>query len=157
VRWGLLLLFSALIGTGCFGDNGGRVTEDRGEASAHLALELKPPVISEHFTVFPCPAKPLTTIELMGCAEQRLLRSDKAINSEARVIFAQLGRRSAKRRFVLGERAWLTYRKAACESRVDVYGEDASAAKVVFAECVAKANRAHLGELTQFARDLRRK
>ena len=156
MRWGLLLLFWALICTGCFGDDGGRVTEEQGRSSTR-ALELRPPAISERFTEFPCPAKPLTTIDLMGCAEQRILRSDKAINAEARVIFARLGSRSAKLRFLRGERAWLTYRKVLCESRVDVYGEDASAAKVLFADCVARANRAHLKELKDFERDLRSK
>jgi len=155
VRWGLLLLFSALICAGCFGDDGGHVTEERGKPSTQ-ALELKPPVISERFTKLPCPAKPLTTIELVGCAEQRILRSDKAINSETRVIFARLGTRAAKNRFVSGERAWLAYRRAVCLSRADVY-EGGSLAKLVFANCVAAENLTHVRDLRRFERNLRPK
>jgi uncharacterized protein YecT (DUF1311 family) len=113
-------------------------------------------VIPEGFTVFPCPAKPLTTIELMGCEEHRILRSDRAINARVRAIFSRLGSRAAKRRFIRGERAWLRYRRAACESRADVY-EGGSLAKVVSAKCMADENLAHLRELKVFERNLRPK
>jgi uncharacterized protein YecT (DUF1311 family) len=117
----------------------------------------KPPVISESFTVLPCPAKPKTTVDLEGCAEHRIVRSDKAINAQVRTIFSLLRRsrsRSALARFVRGERAWLTYRRAVCASRADVF-EGGSGAPVAFADCEAGINAAHLNELRIFARELR--
>ena len=70
------------------------------------------------------------------------------------MIFSLLRTRAAKRRFVRGEHAWLTYRRAVCQSRADVY-EGGSLAKVVFARCVAKENLAHLKDLRAFKLGLR--
>lgn len=75
---------------------------------------------------------------------------------EASVIFSLLGSRASKGHFVRGERAWLTYRRAACGSRADVY-EGGSAAGIVFLECAVDRNLAHLKELRTFERDLRPK
>jgi uncharacterized protein YecT (DUF1311 family) len=114
-------------------------------------------VIAEQFTLLPCPGKAKTTVELEGCAEHRILRLDKAINQQVRVIFSLLrSRRStaATARFVRGEHAWLTYRRSVCGSRTDVY-EGGSAAGVLFAECVADNNAAHLTGLRAFRRELR--
>lgn len=126
-----------------------------GSAAAPRALE--PPVISESFTLLPCPAKPKTTLDFEGCAEHRIVRSDRAINAEVRTIFALLERRrsrSAQVRFVRGERAWLVYRRTVCASRADVY-EGGSESPVVFANCEVGINAAHLKELRTFARELR--
>src|SRR5215212_7825235 len=118
---------------------------------------LKPPVITEAFTLLPCPANPQTTLELEGCAEHRIVKSDAAINARVKSIFALLGRvRSvgAQGRFVRGERIWLTYRRAVCESRADVY-EGGTLAGLVAANCTADANDAHLKDLRAFDRNLR--
>jgi uncharacterized protein YecT (DUF1311 family) len=118
---------------------------------------VRPPVISEGFTLLPCPAHPKTTIDLEGCAEHRLVRSDRAINERVRAIFALLGRRrsaAARARFVRGERAWLVYRRAVCKSRADVY-EGGSAGAVADAECQADKNAGHLQDLEAFERALR--
>ena len=121
------------------------------------AAKLQPPVIRESFTVLPCPANPHTTLELEGCAEHRILRSDGAINTRVRTIFLLVERTrtaGAVARFVRGERAWLAYRRATCESRADVF-EGGTAAGLVAANCVAGANAAHLRELRIFERNLR--
>ena len=119
---------------------------------------LKPPVIKESFTLLPCPAKPQTTLELEGCAEHRIVKSDAAINARVMKIFFLLRKvrsASAQARFVRGERAWLTYRRLVCDSRSDVF-EGGTLAGVVAANCVADANDAHLKDLRAFERDLRR-
>jgi uncharacterized protein YecT (DUF1311 family) len=126
-------------------------------AAPSAAAELQPPVIKESFTVLPCPANPKTTLELEGCAEHRILRSDAAINARVRTIFFLVRRTrtaGAVARFVRGERAWLAYRRASCESRADVF-EGGTAAGLVAANCVADVNDAHLKELRIFERNLR--
>ena len=126
-------------------------------AAAAEPARLTPPVVSESFTPLPCPAKPKTTLDFEGCAERRILRSDKAINAQVKTIFFLLRRRrsrSAQVRFVRGERAWLTYRRALCASRADLY-EGGSESPALFADCEVGINVAHLKELRTFARDLR--
>jgi uncharacterized protein YecT (DUF1311 family) len=150
VRWVLIPFLSVLLCAGFAGCDGG---QEEKQPSTTVS-DRKPPVITESFTLLPCPAKPKTTRDLEGCAEHRIVRSDKAINERVRTIFSRLRSRAAVDRFVRGERAWLTYRRAMCESRADVY-EGGSAAGVVFAECVADKNLAHLKELRAFERDLR--
>jgi len=115
--------------------------------------DLKPPVIVEHFTLLPCPAKPKSTLNFEGCAEHRILKSDQAINKQVRVIVERRSSAASRSRFVRSERAWLTYRRAVCESRADVY-EGGSAAGIVFAKCVADRNLAHLKDLKTFERGL---
>jgi uncharacterized protein YecT (DUF1311 family) len=153
MRLVLVLFLSVLLCTGLAGCDGNQAEK---QPSTHSVSDLKPPVILENFTLLPCPAKPKTTRDFEGCAEHKIVRSDRAINEQVRVIFSRLRRRAAVARFVRSERAWLTYRKAACESRADVY-EGGSAAGIVFAECVADKNLAHLKELRAFERDLRPK
>jgi len=126
-------------------------------AAAAAPARLQPPVVSETFTLLPCPAKPKTTLDFEGCAEHGIVRSDKAINAQVRTIFALLQKRrsrAALQRFVRGERAWLNYRRTVCASRTDVY-EGGSESPVVFADCEAGINTAHLKELRIFARELR--
>ena len=154
VRWVLILFLSVLP---CLGFTGCDGSQAEKQPSTHSVSEPKPPVISEDFTLLPCPTKPKTTRDFEGCAEHRIVRSDRAINERVRVIFSRLSSRNASLgRFVRGERAWLTYRRAVCESRADVY-EGGSAAGIVFAECVADKNLVHLKELRMFERDLRPK
>jgi hypothetical protein len=47
----------------------------------------QPPVITETFTPLPCPAKPVSTLDIEGCLERRILASDAAINKRVRFIF----------------------------------------------------------------------
>ena len=73
-----------------------------------------PPVIREPFTALPCPIHPDTTIDVVGCQEVRVLRTDRAIDGEVRKIFRLLKTQSARSSFVDGERSWLHYRRQSC-------------------------------------------
>jgi uncharacterized protein YecT (DUF1311 family) len=113
-----------------------------------------PPVITESFTLLPCPAKPKTTLDLEGCAEHRVVKTDAAINKRVKTIFSLLRTAKARGHFVQGERAWLAYRRATCTSRSDVY-EGGSQSAVEFANCLGDLNDAHLKELATFEGNLR--
>ena len=117
---------------------------------------LRPPTIDEHFAFGPCPAKPQTLHELQACSAKTLERLNASINAQARVVFSRLRAPDAKRRFVRGEHAWLAARRAVCSSRTDVY-EGGSGALLVFVDCEVAQNRAHLRDLAEFARRLRRR
>ena len=126
-------------------------------AAVAATATLKPPVIKESFTLLPCPKNPQSTLDLEGCAEHRILRTDAAINARVKTIFVLLGRDrtvAAQARFVRGERAWLAYRRAVCDSRSDVF-EGGTLAGLAAANCVADANVAHLKDLRAFERALR--
>jgi uncharacterized protein YecT (DUF1311 family) len=154
VRWTRIVLLPVLLcGLAACDSTDAETPKQRPDSS--VSLDANPPVISEQFTPLPCPAKPKTTRDFEGCAEQRIVRSDNAINEQVRLIFSLRMSAKARARFVRSERAWLTYRRALCESRADVY-EGGSAARVVYAECVANENAAHLKDLSAFERDLRR-
>ena len=142
-----MLLLSAVLCAGFAGCDSDHA-ERQDQSSTGSVTVLRPPVISEQFTLLPCPAKPVSTLDFVGCAEHRIIRSDKAINATVEAIFARLRGTStgATRRFVRSERAWLAYRRAVCESRSDIY-EGGSAAGIVFAKCVADRNTAHLNDL----------
>jgi uncharacterized protein YecT (DUF1311 family) len=116
----------------------------------------EPPVIVEHFTLLRCPAKPTSTLDFEGCAEHRTLESDDAINRRVKTVSRRLSSAAARRSFIDSERAWLTYRRTVCDSRAYVY-EGGSAARIVFAKCVADRNLAHLKDLATFERNLRSK
>ena len=119
-----------------------------GAANAGAAT-LSPPVIHESFTALPCPSKPTSTLDLEGCAEQRILRTDRRIDAVARSIFAHLFDDAARRRFVAGQRAWLAYRSADCASMSDQY-EGGTLAGLVAASCTADRSVQRLKDLTAF-------
>ncbi len=87
-----------------------------------------------------------------GCAEQRILASDKQIDSLNQTIFGKLFDAAARRRFVAGHNAWLTYRRAYCLSASDVF-EGGTEASVVNADCVAGVNSQHVKDLKRFLAD----
>jgi uncharacterized protein YecT (DUF1311 family) len=155
MRWTVTVLLLATICAGFPGCDGDHKEKKEQQSTRPTAIDLKSPVISEQFTLLSCPAKPKSTRDLEGCAEHRIVKSDKEINEIVGVILARLRNSSkgAARRFVRSERAWLTYRRAVCESRADIY-EGGSAAGIVFAECVADRNMAHLNDLKAFERNL---
>jgi uncharacterized protein YecT (DUF1311 family) len=122
---------------------------------AAAAAAPPPPVVKEGFTLLPCPKNPQTTLALEGCAEHRIVKSDAIINAKVKRIYGLLNTNAAKTNFVLGERAWLAYRKASCKSRSDVY-EGGTLSGVVFANCVADVNDVHVKDLTAFEKALLR-
>jgi uncharacterized protein YecT (DUF1311 family) len=119
------------------------------------AGRLAPPVIHESFTPLPCPAKPVSTLDLEGCAEQRILRTDRRIDAVVRSIFPRLFDDAARRRFVASQRAWLAYRRADCTSMSDRY-EGGTLAGLVAASCTADRSAGRLRELTAFDRLLKK-
>lgn len=114
---------------------------------------LKPPVIHEVFTPQPCPMHPVSTLDLEGCAEQSILRTDKTINADVKTIFKLLAP-SARAGFVAGERAWLRYRMLSCDAEASKYA-GGTLAGVVAANCAAARNSAHVKDLAATLRDLR--
>jgi uncharacterized protein YecT (DUF1311 family) len=125
-----------------------------GAAGAH-ATKLAPPVIRESFTPLPCTGSPgrRSTLQMEGCAEQQILRSDKQIDALNKSIFGRLPSNSARRDLIAGHKAWLSYRKAYCLSVSDVF-QGGTAAGVVAADCSASVNGQHLSNLRTFLKDL---
>jgi uncharacterized protein YecT (DUF1311 family) len=125
-----------------------------GAAAGHTT-KLAPPVIKESFTPLPCSGSPghRSTLQMEGCAEQQILRSDTQIDSLNKKIFAALPSNSARRDLISGHRAWLSYRKAYCLSVSDVF-QGGTAAGVVAADCTASVNAQHVSNLKTLLRDL---
>jgi uncharacterized protein YecT (DUF1311 family) len=115
---------------------------------------LKPPVIHEVFTPQPCPMHPVSTLDIEGCAEQSIVKTDRTINADVKTIFKLLAP-SARAGFVAGERAWLRYRKLSCEAESSKFA-GGTFAGVVEANCAAARNSAHVKDLAEIVRDLRR-
>jgi uncharacterized protein YecT (DUF1311 family) len=115
--------------------------------------KLSPPVIRERFTPLPCPSHPESTLDLEGCAEQRILRTDHQIDSVARSIFTRLSDDAARRRFIAAQTAWLAYRQADCVSMSDLY-EHGTLAGLLAARCTADDSTRRLVELRAFDRSL---
>jgi len=116
----------------------------------------QPPVIRESFTVLPCPAHPVSTVDLEGCAERALLRSNRAINARAKTNFGLLRSKAARTTFIRGERSWLEYRRSSCSAQASVYS-GGSAQPLAFLQCEVNRNRTHLAELAQMERWLRQR
>ena len=112
-------------------------------------------MIRELFTPLPCPADPQTTLGLEGCAEKAILRTDRAIDSQVKVVFGLLGSEAARRSFVNGERSWLAYRGASCTAQVS-NSAGGSIEPVVYGDCIAARNETHLTDLTGMRKALGR-
>jgi uncharacterized protein YecT (DUF1311 family) len=129
-----------------------------GSAATRTVRAVKPPVIHEVFSVLPCPrskAQSETTIGVEGCQEQTIVRSDRKIDALAKLILPRLSDAAAQHRFVTGERAWLAYRTAFCNSQSDLY-EGGTAAPLAYASCAITVNSQHLEALTAFHKNLLR-
>ena len=124
-------------------------------AARSHAARLAPPVIRETFTALPCAGSPghRSTLQMEGCAEHQILRSDAQINTLNATIFSALRTASARRDLIAGHRAWLGYRKAYCLSVSDVF-QGGTEAAVVAADCTAGVNAQHASNLKTFLKDL---
>jgi uncharacterized protein YecT (DUF1311 family) len=122
--------------------------------SGHAAA-ISAPVIHESFTPLTCSGSPQhrSTLQSEGCAEQQILRTDKKVDALNRTIFTKLADNAARRRFIAGHNAWLSYRRAFCLSRSDIF-EGGTDAALVDATCVAGVNAEHVKDLKTFASDL---
>jgi uncharacterized protein YecT (DUF1311 family) len=85
-------------------------------ANQARAARLAPPGIRESFTVPPCTGKPgsRTTLELEGCAEHEILKTDKVIDALEKTLFHLLGTEAARGDLIAAARAWLNYRHSDC-------------------------------------------
>ena len=121
------------------------------------AQKLSPPVIHERFTPLPCSGKPAnrTTLQMEGCAEHQILRTDATINALAKSIFFLLHNDLAKRRFIAAQRAWLAFRHADCLSVSDLF-QGGTEAPVLDAECTVERNADRIKDLRTFRSDLSR-
>lgn len=149
----LLSLTAAAVGT--IAVAGFAATQAGGAAPAASAAKLAPVVIHETFTPLPCSGAPdhRTTLQMEGCAEKQILRTDKQVNVLSEEIFQLLGDNRARRDFNAAQRAWLGYRKADCFSMSDLF-EGGTEAPVVDAQCVASRNNQRIKDLRTFKRDL---
>jgi uncharacterized protein YecT (DUF1311 family) len=121
------------------------------------ASKLSPPVIHERFTPLPCSGKPnsRSTLQMEGCAERDILRTDATINGLSKAIFNLLATDSARRDFVSAAHAWLGFRRADCISFSDLF-QGGTEAAVLDAQCTATRNRERIKDLRIFKRDLSR-
>jgi uncharacterized protein YecT (DUF1311 family) len=117
---------------------------------------LAPPVIHEPFaaSVLPCPLHPRSTIEIEGCLERTLLRSDRRINVRVKAIFGLLPTSVGRTTFVDGERSWLRYRRSACRAQASFY-IGGTAQPVEFGRCEVGRNKTHLADLAQLEHVMR--
>lgn len=124
---------------------------DPGGASRGHAATLTPVVIHETFTPLPCSGAPQnrTTLQMEGCAEQQILRSDAQANLLEAQIFAILRDDRARRDLNAAQRAWLSYRKADCLSASDLF-QGGTEAAVLDAQCVASRNVQRVKDLRAF-------
>jgi uncharacterized protein YecT (DUF1311 family) len=112
---------------------------------------VKPPVISEHFTLLPCNKN--TTLGMEGCAEVQLLRADKRLNQQVAIIFDLFRAKGQKLEFVKAENSWFTYRGEDCESFSDIF-QGGSIAPVDYANCEAQDDMARSTDLHSFYEEL---
>jgi uncharacterized protein YecT (DUF1311 family) len=106
----------------------------------------KPPVIHEVFTQLPCPPHPTSTVAMEGCYEKAIVRTDRKIDAQAKVIFGLLRSRDARSTFVRGERAWIQYRQASCSAQASKYA-GGTFAPISAANCILDRSKAHLRDL----------
>ena len=122
-------------------------------ASLLAAAAIAPPVIHEPFTALPCPLHPDTTIDVIGCQEHRVLRTDRAINAQVATIFSLLRTDAARSTFVAGERSWLQYRRQSCSAEASKFAGGSLHAVAVL-DCTLQRTRSHLADLAALRRTL---
>lgn len=122
-------------------------------ASLVTAAAIAPPVIHEPFTALPCPLHPDTTIDVIGCQEHRVLRTDRAIDAQVGAIFQLLRTESQRSSFVAAERSWLQYRRQSCSVEASKFA-GGSEQPVALLTCTLQRNTSHLADLKAMRRTL---
>ena len=112
---------------------------------------IKPPVITESFTLLPCDKG--STIGQEGCEEHSLVAADKRIDREVSLLFKVLHDDAARRRLIRAETAWFAYRQADSASQADIY-EGGSESDVVAVECAVNDDKTRSTDLLGFFRGL---
>jgi uncharacterized protein YecT (DUF1311 family) len=114
-------------------------------ASAGAASSASPPVIHEQFTLLACPKKPTTTVQIEGCAEHKIVATDKTIDALNAKIFAKLGK-AGRAGFIQASTDWLKYRDEACTAETSIYS-GGSIQPVAYADCLVSIDGSHVTEL----------
>jgi uncharacterized protein YecT (DUF1311 family) len=130
-------------------------TVANGHAEAVRTARLAAPVIREQFTPLPCPKHAQSTLELEGCAELRIVRTDRQIDRVVGALFSTLPDDSARGRLATAQRAWLAYRRADCASMSDKY-QRGTFAGVAAAYCTGDRSVQRLKDLRRFETLLRK-
>lgn len=104
-----------------------------------------PPVIRESFTPLPCPKHQVSTLDLEGCSEQALLRSDAKVNALVARIWQALPA-AGRSAFGRGERSWLGYRASSCTAEAAKY-IGGTIRPVAYLGCEVGRNKTHLTDL----------
>jgi uncharacterized protein YecT (DUF1311 family) len=127
----------------------------QGGAAKTTVATLSAPVIHEDFTLLPCrgSASHRTTLQLEGCGEHAVLRSDAQVDSLNSRIFKKLPAPAARKQFIAGHDAWLTYRRRYCLSTA-APENDGTLAGVIYIDCVAGVNSAHVKQLDDFLKSI---
>jgi len=118
-------------------------------ASLVTAAAIAPPVIHEPFRALPCPLHPDTTIDVIGCQEHRVLRTDRAIDGQVGAIFRLLRTEGQRSTFVAAERSWLQYRRQSCSVE--------ASKPVALLTCTLQRNTSHLADLKAMRSTLARR
>jgi uncharacterized protein YecT (DUF1311 family) len=103
-------------------------------------------VIREPFVPAPCPIHPDTAIDVEGCQEMRIWRTDRQIDREVAAIFRLLRSQSARISFAAEERGWLHYRRRSCSAEASRSARGGAEA-VAYLNCTLRRNRSHLADL----------
>jgi uncharacterized protein YecT (DUF1311 family) len=123
-------------------------------ATAAASGALGPPVIREPWTPLPCPAHPSSTVDMEGCLERDVTRSDRRIDAKAATVFRLIKHPGDRAAFVSGEHSWLQYRRRSCSAAASVY-RGGSAEPIAYLRCEKSRNVRHLSDLADSERILR--
>jgi uncharacterized protein YecT (DUF1311 family) len=149
-RSSLAATIALVVGVGA-GVSLGPVGASAVASAAKKAPPMKPPVITESFTLLPCNKG--STIGTEGCEEHQLVTADKRIDREVSVLFALLHDDAARSRLVRAETAWFAYRQADSASQADIY-EGGSESAVVAVLCATNDDKARSTDLYGFFQGL---
>ena len=116
----------------------------RADAPGAPALPTKPS--SGSVASFPCPPRPVSTLDMEACAERELLKVDGEFNARAQALWPILDA-SGKRAFLNAQSAWLTYRKQECTVQCRAF-RGGSAAPLAYGQCEIDLTKARVQELT---------
>ena len=114
-------------------------------ASAGAASSPSAPVIHEDFTVLACPSKPSTTVQIEGCAEHKVIATDKTIDALNVKIFSRLSK-AGRADYIKTNTNWVNYRDAACTTESSIYS-GGSIQPVAYANCLVAIDGSHVSEL----------
>ena len=121
-----------------------------GWSSATAEAAPRPPTLpvkaSPHSVAnFPCPRKPISTVDIEACEGQQLLQVDREFNKQAAVLWSVLDP-PGRQEFSRAHAAWLTYRDQWCHLAARAY-LGGTAAGVVAGQCQTTLTAAWVKEV----------